>query len=54
MTIFAPIIGGWLVDAVSFELVFSIFAVAGALSLLVFIVPMREPTPAPVSAAIAD
>ena len=54
VTIFAPIIGGWLVDAVSFELVFSIFAVAGALSLLVFIVPMREPTPVPVKAAVAD
>ena len=54
VTIFAPIMGGWLVDAVSFELVFSIFAVAGALSLLVFIVPMREPTPLPAKAAVVD
>ncbi len=43
VTIFAPIIGGWLVDAVNFELTFAIFALAGALSLLVFVVPMREP-----------
>lgn len=43
VTIFAPIIGGWLVDAVNFELVFAIFACAGLLSLLVFVVPMREP-----------
>ncbi|MXX82783.1 MAG: MFS transporter [Chloroflexi bacterium] len=57
VTIFAPIIGGWLVDAVSFELAFAIFAAAGLLSLLVFVLPMREPpgairaTP---KAAIAD
>ncbi len=43
VTIFAPIIGGWLVDAVNFELTFAIFALAGLLSMLVFIVPMREP-----------
>lgn len=58
VTIFAPIIGGWLVDAVNFELVFAIFACAGLLSLLVFIVPMREPSgairTAPVKPAIAD
>ncbi len=58
VTIFAPIIGGWLVDAVSFELVFTIFAVAGLLSLLVFIVPMHEPPgamrTAPAKAAIAE
>ncbi|MCY4146460.1 MAG: MFS transporter [Chloroflexi bacterium] len=43
VTILAPIIGGWLVDAVNFELAFAIFACAGLLSLLVFVVPMREP-----------
>ena len=43
VTVFAPIIGGWLVDAVNFELTFGIFAIAGMLSLLVFILPMREP-----------
>ena len=43
VTIFAPIIGGWLVDAVSFELTFSIFALAGLLSLLVFLIQMRDP-----------
>lgn len=54
VTIFAPIIGGWLVDAVSFEPVFAIFALAGMLSMLVFVVPMREPSTMPVKAAIAD
>ena len=58
VTIFAPIIGGWLVDAVNFELVFAIFACAGLLSLLVFVVPMREPPgairAAAVKPAIAD
>lgn len=43
VTIFAPIVGGWLVDAVSFELTFSIFALAGLLSILVYVVPMRDP-----------
>ena len=43
VTIFAPIIGGWLVDAVSFELTFVIFALAGLLSILVFLFPMEEP-----------
>lgn len=43
VTVFAPIIAGWLVDAASFELTFSIFALAGLLSILVFIFPMEEP-----------
>ncbi|MCY3834065.1 MAG: MFS transporter [Chloroflexi bacterium] len=43
VTIFAPIIGGWLVDAVSFDLTFGIFALAGLLSILVYVVPMRDP-----------
>ncbi len=43
VTIFAPIVGGWLVDAVNFEMTFAIFALAGLLSMLVFVVPMREP-----------
>lgn len=43
VTIFAPIIGGWLVDAVSFELTFGIFALAGLLSVLVYVVLMKEP-----------
>ncbi len=44
VTIFAPIIGGWLIDAVSFELTFTIFALAGLLSLLVYLIPMRDPS----------
>lgn len=43
VTIFAPIIGGWLVDAVSFELTFGIFAMAGLLSVLVYVIPMEDP-----------
>ena len=43
VTVFAPIIGGWLVDAVSFELTFSIFALAGMLSMLVYIAMMDDP-----------
>ena len=43
VTVFAPIIGGWLVDAVSFELTFSLFALAGLLSIIVFVVPMEDP-----------
>ncbi len=43
VTVFAPIIGGWLVDAVSFELTFSIFALAGLLSMLVYMLPMEDP-----------
>ena len=43
VTVFAPIIGGWLVDAVSFELSFGIFALAGLLSILVFLGPMQDP-----------
>ncbi len=43
VTIFAPIIGGWLVDAVSFDLTFSIFALAGLLSMLVYMVLMEDP-----------
>ena len=51
VTVFAPIIGGWLVDAVSFELSFGIFALAGLLSIVVFLVPMQEPRSAPIVAA---
>ena len=43
VTVFAPIIGGWLVDAVSFELTFSLFALAGLLSIIVFVIPMEDP-----------
>ena len=43
VTVFAPIIGGWLVDAASFELSFGIFALAGLLSILVFLGPMQDP-----------
>ncbi len=43
VSVFAPIFGGWLVDAVSFELTFSIFALAGLLSMLVYILPMQDP-----------
>ena len=47
VTVFAPIIGGWLADAVSFELIFVIFALAGALSMLVYTFPMRDPRQLP-------
>lgn len=43
VTVFAPIIGGWLVDAVSFDLTFSIFALAGLGSMLVYIILMEDP-----------
>ncbi len=43
VTIFAPIFGGWLVDAVNFELTFGIFALAGLLSVLVYVFPMGDP-----------
>ncbi len=43
VTIFAPIFGGWLVDAVNFELTFGIFALAGILSVLVYVFPMDDP-----------
>ncbi len=43
VTIFAPIIGGWLIDAVNFESTFTIFALAGLLSVLVYVIPMRDP-----------
>ena len=43
VTVLAPIIGGWLVDAVSFELTFGIFAVAGLLSILVYVILMEDP-----------
>ena len=43
LTIFAPIIGGWLVDAVNFELTFGLFALAGLLSILVYAVLMKDP-----------
>ncbi len=44
VTVFAPIIGGWLVDAASFELAFTLFALAALLSLLVYLIPMRDPS----------
>ena len=43
VTIFAPIIGGWLVDAVNFELTFGIFALAGLLSVFVYLILMDDP-----------
>lgn len=43
VTIFAPIIGGWLVDAVNFELTFGLFALAGLLSVLVYVLLMEDP-----------
>ena len=43
VTVLAPIIGGWLVDAVSFELTFGIFAVARLLSILVYVILMEDP-----------
>ena len=43
VTVFAPIIGGWLVDAVSFELAFGIFALAGLLSIAVFVLLTEDP-----------
>lgn len=43
VTVFAPIIGGWLVDAVSFDLTFSIFALAGLLSMVVYLALMKDP-----------
>ena len=43
VSILAPIIGGWLVDAVSFELSFGAFALAGLLSILVMSFAMDEP-----------
>ena len=51
VTVFAPIIGGWLVDAASFELSFGIFALAGLLSILVFLGPMQDPQKAKIVAA---
>lgn len=45
ITIFAPIIGGWLVDAASFEATFGIFAIAGLLSILVLVNLMQDPRP---------
>lgn len=44
VTIFSPIIGGWLADAASFELAFTLFALAAMLSLLVYLIPMRDPS----------
>ena len=43
VTVFAPIIGGWLVDAVNFELTFAVFALAGLLSVLVYGIAMEDP-----------
>ena len=59
VTIFAPIFGGWLVDAASFELAFTLFALAGLLSLLVYLIPMRDPSdagsrPKPSSLVLGD
>ena len=53
VTVLAPIIGGWLADAASFELTFGIFAVAGLLSILVFVILMQDPLGA-VGVATAD
>ncbi len=59
VTIFAPIIGGWLVDAVSFEFSFGIFALAGILGILVYVIGMEDPhgvakMPTPERLAAAD
>lgn len=59
VTIFAPIIGGWLVDAVSFEFSFGIFALAGILGILVYVIGMEDPRgvakmPTPERLAAAD
>ncbi len=43
VTILAPLLGGWLVDAVNFELTFGLFALAGLLSVLVYVFPMEDP-----------
>ena len=43
VTVFTPLIGGWLVDAVSFELAFGLFALAGLLSALIYMFPMSDP-----------
>jgi len=43
VTIFAPIIGGWLVDLVGFSFSFSIFAIAGLLAMLVLSALMVDP-----------
>ncbi|MYD08798.1 MAG: MFS transporter [Chloroflexi bacterium] len=51
VTVFAPIIGGWLVDAASFELSFGVFALAGVLSILVFLGPMQDPPQAAITVA---
>ena len=53
VTVLAPIIGGWLVDAVDFELTFGIFALAGLLSIAVFVILMEDPR-ARLSMAAAD
>ena len=53
VTVLAPIIGGWLVDAVDFELTFGIFALAGLLSIAVFVILMEDPR-ARLSIATAD
>lgn len=42
-TLLAPIIGGWLVDAVSFEVMFAAAAAAGALTVAVLAGLMRDP-----------
>ena len=54
VTLLAPIVGGWLVDAVSFELAFSLFALAGLLSMLIFVFAMRDPQMSPTRRAVAS
>ena len=54
VTVFAPIIGGWLVDVASFELSFGVFALAGLLSVLVFVGPMQDPQQAAITVAEED
>jgi MFS family permease len=44
VTILAPIIGGWLVDAVSFSLMFIISAICGVLMTLALWFVMKDPT----------
>ncbi len=53
VTIFSPIIGGWLVDVVSFDFTFTIFAVAAVLSMLVYSLPMKDPRAA-MAVALGD
>ena len=43
VTILSPIIGGWLIDSVSFDLVFAVFALTGVFAMIVYLLPMQEP-----------